>query len=101
VQLRFVRVAAAEPAVIPRVMRTFLGPCGLAHPHRPLATRACYLLMRTVKVLRPSLKGYLRELVEGLAPRVQAIAAHPVHHGSEALKGTSGRGAPWTCHSWC
>ena len=93
-QLRYVRVAAAHAGVIPRVMRTFLGDGGLGHAHAPLATRACYLLMRIIKVLRPSLKGYLGELIEGLVPRVQAVAEHPVHESAGALKGTSGRGAP-------
>jgi hypothetical protein len=93
VQLRYVKVAARHPEVVPKVMRAFLGKCGLGHRHQPLATRACYLLMRIVKVLRSSLKGYLEELIEGLAPRVQAIAANPVHQSTGALKGTAGRGA--------
>ena len=92
-QLRFVRAAAAAPDTIPRVMRAFLGPTGLGHPHQPLATRACYLLMRVIKALRPSLKPYLPELIEGLAPRAQAVAASPVQQSAGALKGTRGRGA--------
>jgi exportin-T len=91
-QLRYVRVAAKYPEVIPQVMRTFLGKCGIGHSHQALATRACYLFMRIVKVLRSSLKGYLEELIEGLIPCVQAIAANPVDLASKALKGTAGRG---------
>lgn len=97
-QLRFVKVAAQHAEVIPGVMRTYLGECGLAHAHAPLATRACYLLMRALKALRPSLKPYLRELIEGLVPRVQSIAAHPACPTAGPLKGTAGRGAqPCVC----
>ena len=92
-QLRYVKVAAQHSEVIPNVMRTFLGECGLGHPYQLLATRACYLFMRIVKVLRSSLKGYLHELIQGLVPRVQAIAAHPAHPTAGPLKGTAGRGA--------
>jgi exportin-T len=91
-QLRYVRVAAKYPEVIPQVMRVFLGDSGIGHSHQALATRACYLLMRIVKVLRPSLKNYSEELIKGLIPCVQAIAANPVDMASKALKGTAGRG---------
>lgn len=91
-QVRYVRVAAQNPELVPPVMRAFLGGCGLSHVHHAHATRACYLFMRVVKVLRPSLKGYLEELIQGLIPVITAIAANPVQASTGPLKATQGKG---------
>eukprot|EP00892_Ulva_mutabilis_P003832 jgi/Ulvmu1/1820/UM119_0038.1 len=94
--VRYVRVAAGNRELVPTVMRAFLGGCGLSHAHYAHATRACYLFMRVVKVLRPSLKDYLQELIQGLIPIITAIAANPVQPSTGALKATQGKGAPGT-----
>lgn len=92
VQVRYVRVALENRELVPPVMRAFLGDCGLSHGHHAHATRACYLFMRIVKVLRPSLKGYLEELIQGLVPVIMAIAANPIQLSTGALKATQGKG---------
>ena len=74
-------------------MRAFLGENGIAHINVPLATRACYLFMRIVKVLRQNLKAYLPELIAGLIPRLHIIVTSPVTESSRLLKGTHGHGA--------
>lgn len=91
-QVRYVRVASENADLVPTVMRAFLGECGLSHEHHAHATRACYLFMRVVKVLRPSLKGYLEELIQGLVPVITAIAANPAQTSSGLLKATQGKG---------
>lgn len=91
-QVRYVRVASENRELVPTVMRAFLGECGLSHAHHAHATRACYLFMRVVKVLRPSLKGYLQELIQGLVPVITVIAANPVQTSSGPLKATQGKG---------
>lgn len=91
-QVRYVRVASEDRELVPTVMRAFLGECGLSHLHHAHATRACYLFMRVVKVLRPSLKGYLTELIQGLVPVITTIAANPVQTSSGPLKATQGKG---------
>jgi hypothetical protein len=96
-QVRYVKVAAQNAQLVLPVMRTFLGESGLGHPHNAHATRACYLFMRTVKVLRPHLQGHLEELIEGLVPAVIAIAANPVQTAARALKATAGRGTHPAC----
>lgn len=92
------RVAAENRELVPTVMRAFLGDCGLSHAHHAHATRACYLFMRVVKVLRPSLKDYLQELIEGLVPVITAIASNPAQPSTGALKATQGKGRPARSH---
>lgn len=92
--VRYVKVTAQNGELMPSVMRAFLGASGLAHPNEVLATRACYLFMRIVKVLRQNLKAFLPELLQGLVPRLQAIVANPLQDRTIALKGTQARGAP-------
>ena len=92
-QVRYVKVASQNPELVLPVMKTFLGSSGLSHPHSAHATRACYLFMRTVKVLRPQLHSHLEELIQGLIPAVMAIVANPIQTASHALKATVARGA--------
>lgn len=91
--MRYVRVAAQRPGLVLPVMQMFLRGSGLSHPHDAHATRACYLFMRIVKVLRPKLQDHLEELIQGLIPVVMQIVTHPIQTASHALKATVARGA--------
>lgn len=91
--MRYVKVAAQDARLVLPVMQMFLGGSGLSHPHDAQATRACYLFMRIVKVLRPKLQAHLEELIQGLIPVVMRIVSSPTQTASHALKATVARGA--------
>jgi hypothetical protein len=91
-QVRYVKVASQNPELVLPVMKMFLQGSGLAHPNEAHATRACYLFMRIVKVLRPQLQEHLEELIQGLIPLVMQIVTNPIQTASHALKATATRG---------
>jgi hypothetical protein len=98
-QVRYVKVASQNPELVLPVMKMFLRGSGLSHPHEAHATRACYLFMRIVKVLRPQLQEHLEELIQGLIPVVMQIVRNPIQIASHALKATVARGAHTQSHT--
>ncbi len=50
VAVRYARVLQQSPAAIPAALAAFLDGRGMGHPAEDLATRACYLFSRLVKV---------------------------------------------------
>ncbi len=91
--VRYLRLLQAEPGALPVAMRLFLGPRGLGHPAPDVATRACYLLSRLIKVLRSSLRPHAAEVLAQLQPYLQIVAtAPPLMLALGGAAGTAGGG---------
>ncbi|KAG6542252.1 hypothetical protein Mapa_016380 [Marchantia paleacea] len=79
---RFVRYVQLHPEYIPSVLAAFLDCRGLRHPNPSVSSRASYLFMRLVKVLRAQLVPYVEDILQGLQNTLSAITS----------KGTDGKG---------
>ncbi|GBG87187.1 hypothetical protein CBR_g44922 [Chara braunii] len=64
--VRFVKFLQQQPQCIPAALTAFLDERGVRHPNPNVSSRASYLFMRLVKVLRTQLKVYLDTILQSL-----------------------------------
>ena len=62
--VRYVRFVQQHAQYIPAALSAFLGDKGMHHPRSSVSSRASYLFMRVVKVLRVQLVPYLQSILE-------------------------------------
>ena len=67
--VRYIKLVRDEPAALRAVLEAMCGSRGLQHTSPMLRSRACYFLLRMIKVMGPSLGGY----VESIVARVQGL----------------------------
>ncbi|CAM6105358.1 unnamed protein product [Calypogeia fissa] len=72
---RFVRFVQLHPEYIPSVLAAFLDSRGLHHPNPAVRSRANYLFMRLVKVLRSQLTPYIEDIFQGLRDTLSAFTS--------------------------
>lgn len=72
--VRYVRFIEQHGEYIPAVLPVFLGEKGIHHTNINVASRASYLLMRLVKVLRVKLLPYVETILQSLQDVLAVIA---------------------------
>ncbi|KAL3700068.1 hypothetical protein R1sor_018090 [Riccia sorocarpa] len=70
---RFVRFVQWYPEYIPSALAAFLDCRGLHHPNPSVSSRASYLFMRLVKVLRGELVPYIEDILQSLQDTLSAV----------------------------
>lgn len=91
--VRYYRVVQQHMQNAPKLLALFLGDSGMGHPDESVASRACYLLCRAVKLLRSSLRPLTFDILRGLQRHLGTIAANPQTQAATASKmALSGRG---------
>ncbi|XP_024390921.1 exportin-T isoform X2 [Physcomitrium patens] len=70
---RYVKFVQYHPEYIPRVLSAFLDARGMHHPNPQVSSRASYLFMRFVKVLRIQLVPYLENILQSLEDLLSSV----------------------------
>lgn len=95
--VRYARMLNSEqlsPALLHKVLSTFLGPHGIGHPSGTVSRRACYLFSRLVKQLRSQLRPFTPDLLQRLQPYLTNVASSPLakpEDASDGMRSHSGR----------
>lgn len=71
--VRYSKALAQHERAFGTVLASFLDQRGIQHPHPGVSSRAAYLFMRLVKVIRQQLLPYLNEIFSSLQPSLEAI----------------------------
>jgi len=71
--VRYSKVLAQHEQAFGTVVAAFLDQRGIQHAHPGVSSRAAYLFMRLVKVIRQQLLPYLNEIFSSLQPSVESI----------------------------
>ncbi|GAQ89651.1 tRNA exportin [Klebsormidium nitens] len=71
--VRYVRFVEQRPQYIPPVLSVFLDARGVHHPDAGVRSRASYLFMRLVKVLRLQLQPFVDTILQSLEDLLEAI----------------------------
>ncbi|KAL2651855.1 hypothetical protein R1flu_019983 [Riccia fluitans] len=81
---RFVHFVQWHPEYIPSVLAAFLDCRGLHHPNPSVSSRASYLFMRLVKVLRAQLVPYIEDIFQSLQDTLSAVTSKGIDGKGDA-----------------
>ena len=64
--VRYSSIFKEKPELLPNVLSSISGDCGLQHQHPRVRSRSCYLLLKLIKALGAVLRPYVETAVVGI-----------------------------------
>lgn len=79
--VRYSSIFKENPELLPNVLSSMSGDCGLQHNHPRVRSRSCYLLLKLIKSLGTVLRPYVETAVVGIQGEYRSLFTLPFWFG--------------------
>ena len=79
IAVRYSDILQDKPELLPNILTSISGDKGLQHQHPRVRSRSCYLLLKLVKALGPTLRPFVETAIGGILSLLsnQVLSLHP------------------------